>query len=48
MKIIKLIGVDNYKIEQTLKGHTHYVYKIIEIKDCELISISYDKTIKYD
>ena len=29
MKIIKLIGEDKYQIEQTLQGHTHYVFKII-------------------
>ena len=46
MKIIKLIGEDKYQIEQTLQGHTSDVYKIIEIKENELISISLDKTMK--
>ena len=46
MKIIKLIGENKYQIEQTLKGHINYVYKIIEIKENELISVSYDKTMK--
>ena len=46
MKIIKLIGEDKYQIEQTLQGHTNYVYKVIEIKENELISVSSDKTMK--
>ena len=46
MKIIKLIGEDNYKIEQTLLGHTDFICRIIEIKENELISISYDKIMK--
>ena len=46
MKVIKLIGEDEYEIEQTLQGHTSYVCKVIEIKENELISISYDKTMK--
>ena len=46
MKIIKLIGEDKYQIEQTLQGHTNNVYKIIEIKENELILISLDKTMK--
>ena len=46
MKIIKSIGDNKYKIEQTLKGHIDSVYKIIEIKENELISISRDKTMK--
>ena len=33
MKIIKLIGKDKYKIEQTLQAHTNYIDKIIEIKE---------------
>ena len=46
MKVIKLIGEDEYEIEQTLQGHTSYVCKVIEIKENELISVSYDKTMK--
>ena len=46
MKIIKLIGEDKYQIEQTLQAHTNTVYKVIEIKENELISISSDKTMK--
>ena len=46
MKIIKLIEEDEYQIEQTLKEHTSNVYKVIVIKENELISISYDKTMK--
>ena len=46
MKVIKLIGEDEYEIEQTLQGHKSYVCKVIEIKENELISISYDKTMK--
>ena len=46
MKVIKLIGEDEYEIEQTLQGHTSYICKVIEIKENELISISYDKTMK--
>ncbi len=46
MKIIKLIEEDKYQIEQTLKEHSNSVYKIIEIKENKLISITKDKTIK--
>ena len=46
MKLIKLIEEDKYKLEQTLQGHSNYVYKVIEIKENELISVSYDKTMK--
>ena len=46
MKIIKLIEEDEYQIEQTLKEHTSFVCKVIEIKENELISVSYDKTMK--
>ena len=42
MKIIKL-GIDNYKIDQTLEGHNSPVNKVIEINKNELISIAYDK-----
>ena len=37
---------DKYQIDQTLEGHTGTVYKAIEIKENELISLSYDKTMK--
>ena len=46
LKIIKLIGEINYKIVQTLNGHTNTIMKVIEIKDNELISISGDKEMK--
>ncbi len=46
MYIIKLLENNKYQIEQYLKGHTNYVYKVIEIKKNELISISYDKKMK--
>ena len=44
MKIIQL-NKNEYKLEQTLKGHSDIVKKVIEINDNILISISYDKTI---
>ena len=46
MKIIKLIGEDKYQIDQILEGHTNQVEKIIEIKENELISVSFDKNMK--
>ena len=46
MYIIKLLENNKYQIEQYLKGHIYYVYKVIEIKKNELISISYDKKMK--
>ena len=46
MKLIKLIGDNSYQIDQTLNGHYGDVYKIIETKENELISISKDKTMK--
>ena len=46
IKVIKLIGEDEYEIEQTLQGHKSYVCKVIEIKENELIAILYDKTMK--
>ena len=46
MKIIKLIEDDDYIIEQTIEEHNNWVYKVIEIKENELISVSYDKTMK--
>ena len=46
MKLIKLIRKDKYEIQQILKGHSNTVYKVIEIKNNELISISWDKTMK--
>ena len=46
MKIIKLIGEEKYKVDQNLEGHLGSVYKIIAIRDNELISISLDKTMK--
>ena len=46
MKIIKLISDNKYEIHQTLNGHTNDVFKTIEIRNQELISISRDQTIK--
>ena len=46
INIIKLIGEDKYNLEQKLTGHTSYVYNVIEIRENELISVSYDKTMK--
>ena len=46
MTIIKLIGEDKYILEQKLKGHNNDVYNVIEIRENELISVSYDKTKK--
>ena len=43
MKIIKLIGIDKYQIDQILEGHNNAIYKVIEINKNELISIAYDK-----
>ena len=46
MNIIKLINEDKYNLDQKLQGHSHYVLNVIEIRDNELISVSYDKTMK--
>ena len=46
MNIIKLIDEDKYNLEQKLTGHTDSVMNVIEIKENELISVSYDKTMK--
>ena len=46
MNIIKLIDEDKYNIEQKLTGHSGYVYNVIEIRENELISVSYDKIMK--
>ena len=46
MNIIKLINDDKYNIDQKLEGHTSYVWNVIEIRENELISVSYDKTMK--
>ena len=42
MNVIKLIEDNNYDIIQVLKEHSDYVYKMIEIKKNEYISISKD------
>ena len=42
MNIIKLIDEDKYILEQKLTGHNHYVWNVIEIRENELISISFD------
>ena len=46
IKIIKLLEDNKYQIDQILKDHTEGARKIIEIKENELISVSYDKTMK--
>ena len=46
MNIIKLINEDKYNLDQKLQGHSSYVWNVIEIRDNELISVSYDKTMK--
>ena len=46
MNIIKLIGEDKYNLEQKLTGHSNNVWNVIEIRENELISVSYDKTMK--
>ena len=45
-KIIKLIGEDNYIIEQTITEHKNWVYQVIEIKKNQLISVSRDGSMK--
>ena len=45
MNIIS-INDDEYKVEQKLQGHSGSVYNVIEIRENELISVSYDKTMK--
>ena len=46
MNIIKLKNDNEYNIEQKLQGHSGCVCNIIEIRGNELISVSYDKTMK--
>ena len=46
INIIKLIGEDKYNLEQKLTGHTSYALNVIEVRENELISVSYDKTMK--
>ena len=46
MNIIKIIGDDNYNLEQKLIGHTNCVINVIEIRENELISVAYDKLMK--
>ena len=46
MNIIKLIGEDKYNLEQKLTGHSNHVWNIIELRENELISVSFDKTMK--
>ena len=45
MKVIKLVN-NSYNVEQILKGHTDYVYKMIEVKKNIFVSISKDKTMR--
>ena len=46
MNIINLIDENKYNLEQKLIGHTSYIYNVIEIRENELISVSWDKTMK--
>ena len=46
MNIIKLIDENKYNLEQKLTGHSNSVMNVIEIRENELISVSYDKTMK--
>ncbi len=46
MNIIKLIDENKYNLEQKLNGHTSTVCNVVEIKENELISVSWDKTMK--
>ena len=46
MNIIKLIGEDKYNLEQKLTGHSSFISNVDEIRENELISVSYDKTMK--
>ena len=47
MNVIKLSVDNNYDVIQVLKEHKDYVYKIIEIKENEYISISKDINMLY-
>ena len=40
------ITEDNYELIETIKGHTNYINKVIELKDGRIFSCSDDKTIK--
>ena len=46
MNIIQLIDENTYNLEQKLTGHSSNVWNVIEIRDNELVSVSYDKTMK--
>ena len=46
MEILSVTDDDNINIEQILKSHESSVYKVIEIDDETLISISSDLTFK--
>jgi WD40 repeat protein len=41
-----LIKGDSYQFQQTLIGHTKTIYRVIEIQENELISVSFDKNMK--
>ena len=47
MKIIKLIGKNQFEIIQSLSDHKKFVVKVIEFKENELISISNDQQMKF-
>jgi len=46
IKVIKLINENKYQIDQNIKGHSSFCRKVIEIKNNELISISFDNTMR--
>ena len=46
INVIKLIGDEQFNVEQTFRNHSQSVRKIIEIKENILISISRDKSMK--
>ena len=46
MMVIKLINNNEYEIQQILTGNEECIFKVIEIRDNELISISFDKIMK--
>ena len=41
-----MIKGDSYQFQQTLIGHTKTIYRVIEIQENELISVSFDKNMK--
>ena len=47
IKIYKLIGLNDYQIVQKLDKHKNFVFKVIQIYNENLISVSQDETIKF-